>query len=136
MPIAIALAQINPTVGDLEGNASRIIAAAESARRQGCGLVVYPELCITGYPPEDLLLRRDFIAAAERALERVVRSIDDIAIVLITPWAIHESDVPEVVHQKSTAQAEVAQNKPAHVRCLHIMLGDLEAHGYTKACRK
>ena len=85
MSIAIALAQINPTVGDLEGNASLIIDAARSARDKGCGLVVYPELCITGYPPEDLLLRRDFIEASERALDRVVGAVEGIAMVLGHP---------------------------------------------------
>ena len=85
MSIAIALAQINPTVGDLQGNASLIIDAARSARDEGCGLVVYPELSITGYPPEDLLLRRDFIEASERALDRVVGSVEGVAMILGHP---------------------------------------------------
>ena len=53
----LALAQINPTVGDLEGNTSRILSVMEEARALGADLVAFPELAVTGYPPEDLLLR-------------------------------------------------------------------------------
>lgn len=85
MSIAIALAQINPKVGALDANARRIVDAATSAREKGCRLVVFPELCVTGYPPEDLLLRPDFIAASARALESVIRSVDGIAMVIGHP---------------------------------------------------
>ncbi|RJQ06007.1 MAG: NAD+ synthase [Bacillota bacterium] len=67
----VALAQMNPTVGDLEGNARRIIDYMETARRAGADLVAFPELAVTGYPPEDLLLKPAFIAdnlAVVRAL--------------------------------------------------------------------
>ena len=57
----IGLAQINPTVGDLPGNAARILAAAHDAAAQGADLLVTPELALTGYPPEDLLLRGHFL---------------------------------------------------------------------------
>ncbi len=65
-----ALAQINPTVGDLDGNAALIADWTSKARSAGAELVVFPELCLTGYPAEDLYLRPDFIAAnVERLLE-------------------------------------------------------------------
>jgi predicted amidohydrolase len=57
----IGLAQINPAVGDLPGNAARILAAAHDAAAQGADLLVMPELALTGYPPEDLLLRGHFL---------------------------------------------------------------------------
>ncbi len=69
--IRVAAAQIDTVVGDLEGNAARILAAYEAAEAEGADLVVFPELTITGYPPEDLLLRPAFVAAAGEALEKV-----------------------------------------------------------------
>ena len=70
--IRIALAQINPTVGDLDGNVSLITDYINRARSAGAELVAIPELAITGYPPEDLLLKSHFIKANLRALDRVV----------------------------------------------------------------
>jgi len=67
----IALAQINPVVGDIGGNAERIIRAIEEARRAGVDLVVLPELCVCGYPPKDLLLHEGFVGACEAASRRV-----------------------------------------------------------------
>ena len=61
----LALAQINTTVGDLDGNRARIIGRLEEARAAGADLVLFPELAVTGYPPEDLLLRPGFVRAAE-----------------------------------------------------------------------
>ena len=62
--------------------------------------------------------------------------VDRIKDMLTTPWALHESEAPGVIHHKSTTQVEVAQNKPAQVRRLYIVPEDLEAHGYTKNRRK
>jgi hypothetical protein len=59
--VRIALAQINPTVGDLPGKATRVIEFIERARAMGTDIIAIPELALTGYPPEDLLLRPDFI---------------------------------------------------------------------------
>jgi NAD+ synthase (glutamine-hydrolysing) len=69
--LRVAAAQINVTVGDLAGNAERILAGIEAAEAAGADLVAFPELSITGYPPEDLLLRPAFVAEAHRALEKV-----------------------------------------------------------------
>ena len=66
--VRVAIAQINCTVGDLEGNARRILEMARQAAAAGADLVLTPELSLTGYPPEDLLLRRSFYAASDRAL--------------------------------------------------------------------
>lgn len=69
--LAIALAQLNPTVGDLAGNAARARAAHAEAARLGAGLIVFSELFLTGYPPEDLVLKRAFQDAARATLEEL-----------------------------------------------------------------
>src|SRR3989304_5125740 len=70
--LRVGLAQINTTVGDLEGNVAKVLEYAQSARELGCDLVAFPELAVTGYPPEDLLLRRRFILDNLAALQRIV----------------------------------------------------------------
>ena len=67
----IALAQVNPTVGDIDGNQSRIVEWIEKARAEGANLVVFPELAVFGYPPKDLLLRQDLIRRNVRAMEQI-----------------------------------------------------------------
>src|SRR3954468_2925858 len=67
----LALAQINTTVGDLEGNRERILQAIAEARGAEADLVLLPELAVTAYPPEDLLLRPGFIRAAEESLHKI-----------------------------------------------------------------
>jgi NAD+ synthase (glutamine-hydrolysing) len=67
----LALAQIDPVVGDLDGNRDLILTRIEEARAAGADLVVLPELAVTGYPPEDLLLRPGFVRAAQASLERI-----------------------------------------------------------------
>ena len=74
----IALAQLNVVVGDLEGNVGRIGTAIAEARRAGADLVVLPELAVTGYPPEDLLLRPGFVRAAREAVDEAARACDGI----------------------------------------------------------
>ena len=71
----IALAQINPSLGDLAGNAQLILKAAQEANTQGAKLLVTPELSLTGYPPEDLLLRPAFIQATAHELELLSKSL-------------------------------------------------------------
>ncbi|OYU83751.1 MAG: NAD+ synthase, partial [Burkholderiales bacterium PBB5] len=66
--VRIALAQFNATVGDLAGNARRIVDCAREAHAAGAALLVAPELALTGYPPEDLLLRPAFMQACAREL--------------------------------------------------------------------
>ncbi len=68
----IALAQINPLLGDLAGNAQLILEASAEAFKQGAKLVLTPELSLTGYPPEDLLLRPAFIEAAQQQLDKLM----------------------------------------------------------------
>jgi NAD+ synthase (glutamine-hydrolysing) len=78
----VALGQINPTVGDLEGNVAKIRAGLEQARALGCRLVAFPELAITGYPPEDLLFKSAFIEANLRALADITRATSGLTAVV------------------------------------------------------
>src|SRR2546428_8023483 len=71
--IRVGLAQINPTVGAIEANARLVLDWMERARAAGCDLVAFPELALTGYPPEDLLFKTAFIEANLRALADVAR---------------------------------------------------------------
>ena len=69
--VRVALCQIDPVVGALDGNVTRILAAYREAEAAGCDLAVFPELAVTGYPPEDLLLKPGFVADSRLALERI-----------------------------------------------------------------
>ena len=81
----LALAQINTVVGDLDGNRERILGRLAEAREAEADLVLFPELAVTGYPPEDLLLRPGFIRAAERSLEEIARAARGIVALVGTP---------------------------------------------------
>ncbi|WP_263771033.1 NAD+ synthase [Propionivibrio soli] len=85
MSLKIAIAQINATVGELAGNAARIVDFAQRAKARGAHLLLTPELALCGYPPEDLLLRDDFYAACERELEALAKAVDGITIVVGHP---------------------------------------------------
>ncbi len=78
----IALAQINPTVGDVAGNTKLIVEAIDRAREAGAQIVALPELAITGYPPEDLLFKRSFIRRNYEALNEVAASSGDIVVLV------------------------------------------------------
>ena len=78
----LALAQMNPTVGDIDGNTARIIEYVDRAQECGADLVAFPELAITGYPPEDLLFKTSFLQSNTAAMQRVVEAARDIAVVV------------------------------------------------------
>src|SRR3954462_6461797 len=90
-PLRLALAQINPTVGDLEGNAAKITEYIERARDAGAELVLLPELVLTGYPPEDLLLKAHFLRATQAALTEVATGVE--GIVAVVGYAERTEDV-------------------------------------------
>jgi NAD+ synthase (glutamine-hydrolysing) len=81
----IALAQINPIVGDLVGNRALILERLADARAGGADLVLFPELAVTGYPPEDLLLRPGFVRAAGASLEQIAQAARGIVAVVGAP---------------------------------------------------
>ena len=80
--LRLALAQINLTVGDIPGNTTRMLDYLRRARESGADLVAFPELATTGYPPEDLLFKKSFVAANVAAMEQVVAESQGIAVVL------------------------------------------------------
>ena len=80
--IRLALAQINPTVGDLPGNTARMLDYLQQAREVGADLVAFPELATTGYPPEDLLFKRSFVDANVGAMREVIAASHGILVVL------------------------------------------------------
>ena len=82
----VALAQMNAVVGDLDGNRSRILDGVQEARSLGSDLIVFPELAVTGYPPEDLLLRPGFVRAARSSVEEIAAAADGIVALVGTPW--------------------------------------------------
>jgi NAD+ synthase len=86
--LRVALAQLNPTVGDLKGNAALARQALSEAAARGADLVVFPELFISGYPPEDLVLKPAFVAACRAAVEALARETADggPALIIGSPW--------------------------------------------------
>ncbi|MEP9349070.1 NAD+ synthase [Xanthobacter sp. KR7-225] len=85
--LLIAVAQINPTVGDVEGNLALARKARDTARLEGADLLVFSELSISGYPPEDLVLKPAFQAACRRAVEALAaETVDGPALLVGAPW--------------------------------------------------
>jgi NAD+ synthase (glutamine-hydrolysing) len=82
----LALAQINTVVGDLDGNRERITSRLHQARDTGADVVLFPELAVTGYPPEDLLFRPEFLRQARRSLDLIAEEATDIAALVGFPW--------------------------------------------------
>ena len=78
----IALIQTNPTIGAFEQNHNLLLKRLSQAEQAGCGLAIYPELALCGYPPQDLLERRDFLAAHELALNRFMTAVGETAVVI------------------------------------------------------
>ncbi len=88
-PLALAIAQINPTVGDLDGNRLRILRARAQAAEGGADLAIFPELAVVGYPPEDLVLKPSFVREAREAVEALAAATADggPALLVGAPWA-------------------------------------------------
>ncbi|MGE0071456.1 MAG: NAD+ synthase [Thiomonas sp.] len=115
MTIRLAVLQCNPTVGDVSGNAARIAHLARRAYALGARVVLTPELALTGYPPEDLLLRPAFLLAAAQALKQLAQDLSDLpdlALVVGHPLALANADAPRLA---STWQA-VACNAASLLR--------------------
>jgi NAD+ synthase (glutamine-hydrolysing) len=81
-PIRVGIAQINSTVGDFSGNTKKIVQSIDQAKSLGVDLLTFPELAITGYPPEDLLLKPQFIRQNKESLNRIIERSSDIAVVV------------------------------------------------------
>jgi NAD+ synthase (glutamine-hydrolysing) len=102
--LRVALAQINVTVGDVQGNAHKIMDAARRAFADGAQLVVAPELALTGYPPEDLLLRPGFIQACAQAVLDIAHGLQDCAGLHVVFGHPHQFGAAGDVRTKSTSQ--------------------------------
>ena len=121
----IAMVQMNSTVGDLDGNVRRITAWLREAKKAKADLVAFPELAITGYPPEDLLLKPRFVADNRRALQEVVRHCRGIAAVVgyvsqsdgVDPKPARSSVVQAGVHELYNAAAVIADQKLITTYC-------------------
>ena len=121
----IAMVQMNPTVGDLDGNVRRITAWLREAKKAKADLVAFPELAVTGYPPEDLLLKPRFVADNRRALQEVVRHCRGLAAVVgyvsqndgIDPKPARLSVVPAGAHELYNAAAIIADQKLITTYC-------------------
>jgi NAD+ synthase (glutamine-hydrolysing) len=121
----IAMVQMNPTVGDLDGNVRRITAWLREAKKAKADLVAFPELAITGYPPEDLLLKPRFVADNRRALQEVARHCRGLAAVVgyvsqsdgIDPKPARSSVVQAGAHELYNAAAVIADQKLITTYC-------------------
>jgi len=80
--LRIALAQIDPTVGDLDGNAAKVAEWIGRAAAEGAELAIFPELCLPGYPAEDLYLKRHFVAANLAAVEELARGVGEMVVLV------------------------------------------------------
>ena len=105
-------AQLNLVVGDLEGNADRILEAYEAAEAAGCDLVAFPELAVTSYPPEDLLLRPSFVARAGEMIEKIAARTGRAAAVI---------GFPEIGRDLSNAAAVCANGRVLGVYRKHLL---------------
>lgn len=109
--LRIALAQINATVGDLKGNADLIVEWARRAQEKGAHLAVYPEMVLTGYPVEDLVLRKSFIEASQRMLSETAKRLDDEGIgdlPVVVGYLDRRADIVDRVGQPSGAPLDGA----------------------------
>jgi len=97
----IALIQVNPHIGSFSYNCGKIVQAAAKARESGCELIIFPELAVSGYPPQDLLERHSFIEEHELALNRLIKKITGIGVVL-----------------GAITRNEAATGKPLHNSCI------------------
>src|SRR5258708_4908625 len=95
--LRLALAQIDPTVGDIEGNVRLILESIQRAQDDGAQLVLLPELCVSGYPPEDLLLRRDFLDAVRQGLDAIAVEVEGTVALVGFPERVERT--PEELEQ-------------------------------------
>ena len=79
----LALVELNPVVGDFEGNLTKIVEAVKEADRKGADLIIFPELVLTGYTPEDLLLREDFLKQTDETLRRLINRLEETEAVVV-----------------------------------------------------
>ncbi|HYL41747.1 MAG TPA: nitrilase-related carbon-nitrogen hydrolase, partial [Ktedonobacteraceae bacterium] len=132
LPLRVALAQINVTVGDLDGNARKILTAMQQAHAAGAHVVCVPELALAGYPPEDLLLKPGFVADNLRKLDELVAASRDLP-GLTTVIGFVDRD-----HDIYNAAAVIAEGTLAGIYHKHYLpnYGVFDEYRYFQAGRK
>ncbi len=117
-PLTAALAQMNPVVGDIAGNVRRIAELTAAARDQGAALVVFPELALTGYPPEDLLLKTHFLDATGVALGELAASTHGIVALVGFPERADDVYNSAARAGRRRGGGHLPQDAPAQLRRL------------------
>ena len=112
MKLRVALAQINPTVGDLAGNAGLIADCVNQAQAQGANLIVFPEMIVTGYPVEDLALRPSFQAASTRAVQEIAASITGDIVAVVGYLDQGPKNAVAVIHNGKIVSTYVKRHLP------------------------
>ena len=112
MKLRVALAQINPTVGDLAGNAGLIAQAVKAAREANANLIVFPEMIVTGYPVEDLALRPSFQAASIRAVQEIAATITGDIVAVIGYLDQGPKNAVAVIHDGKVRATYVKRHLP------------------------
>ncbi|MEO7020830.1 MAG: NAD+ synthase [Ktedonobacteraceae bacterium] len=132
IPLRVALAQVNVTVGDLQSNQTKILQAMHQAHSAGAHIVCLPELALTGYPPEDLLLKPGFVAANQAALRELITASHDL------PGLTSVIGFVDRVHDIYNAAAVIHEGKLVGVYHKHYLpnYGVFDEYRYFQAGRK
>ena len=116
MKLRLALAQVNPTVGDLAGNAALITSAVTSARESGADIVVFPEMIVTGYPVEDLALRPSFQIASKAMIAEIAASISGQIVAVVGYLDTSQDGAPQnavaIIHERQIKARYVKRHLP------------------------
>ena len=112
MKLRVALAQINPTVGDFAGNAALIQEAVAKAQKQSAEIIVFPEMIVTGYPVEDLALRPSFQAASIAAVEKIAASISGEIVAVVGYLDKGPKNAVAIIHQGQIKARYFKQHLP------------------------
>lgn len=116
MKLRVALAQINPTVGDLAGNSALIAASITSAQKSGANIVLFPEMVVTGYPVEDLALRPSFQLASQETIAEIAKGIDGDLVAIIGYLDTSHEGSPQntvaIIHQRHIKSHYIKRHLP------------------------
>ena len=114
----MALCQLNTIVGDLDGNVERVLAAYDTAEAAGADLAVFPELAITGYPPEDLVLKPGFVADNQAALQKLSPELRE-AVVLRDLEEMEYKDIADILKvPEGTVKSRINRGRAELARVL------------------